>query len=361
MSPTADVIEAIAGLSVDSPLALLRRGRPVATAHAQGSYTALFETDAPRAFDRADRLTIAVRVGQLHRDANASAWYQQRLDEGGGGKASERLDAALGHVELLTTRPAAATSDDLRSLVKAGLSVSDIVTVSQLASFLSFQIRVAAGLRLLAGGDSGTADAEQPVIQEAPARHAFTLDTIGWAPWLEPLSLDAANDEQRAALAGHRGDSPYFRLLAYDAPILRERSATDDGIFHSPDGLPRAERELAAVISSKVNGCVFCASVHARFAVHYSGREKAIRDILDNGIRTELDERWRRIVDFAAALAATPSTVNGVHLAGLRSVGLDDLEILDLTGATAFFAWANRLMLTIGEPTIDQDNKSRAA
>jgi alkylhydroperoxidase family enzyme len=53
--------------------------------------------------------------------------------------------------------------------------------------------------------------------------------------------------------------------------------------------------------------------------------------------------------------------VNGVHLAGLRSVGLDDLEILDLTGATAFFAWANRLMLTIGEPTIDQGNKSRAA
>ena len=182
MSPTADVIEAIAGLSVDSPLALLRRGRPVATAHAQGSYTALFETDAPRAFDRADRLTIAVRVGQLHRDANASAWYQQRLDEGGGRKASERLDAALGHVELLTTRPAAATSDDLRSLVKAGLSVSDIVTVSQLASFLSFQIRVAAGLRLLAGGDSGTAALAPTGCQPSPRRAARRRAALLWPP-----------------------------------------------------------------------------------------------------------------------------------------------------------------------------------
>ena len=35
----------------------------------------------------------------------------------------------------------------------------------------------------------------------------------------------------------------------------------------------------------------------------------------------------------------------------LRAAGLGDLEILDLVQATAFFAWANRLMLTLGEPT----------
>ena len=34
----------------------------------------------------------------------------------------------------------------------------------------------------------------------------------------------------------------------------------------------------------------------------------------------------------------------------LRELGLHDLEILDVAQAGAFFAWANRLMLTLGEP-----------
>jgi uncharacterized protein YciW len=38
----------------------------------------------------------------------------------------------------------------LRALLDAGWSTTDIVTLSQLVAFLSFQIRVAAGLRALA-------------------------------------------------------------------------------------------------------------------------------------------------------------------------------------------------------------------
>ena len=34
----------------------------------------------------------------------------------------------------------------------------------------------------------------------------------------------------------------------------------------------------------------------------------------------------------------------------LRKVGLDDAAIADLIGAASFFNWANRLMLSLGEP-----------
>jgi alkylhydroperoxidase family enzyme len=34
----------------------------------------------------------------------------------------------------------------------------------------------------------------------------------------------------------------------------------------------------------------------------------------------------------------------------LRQAGLDDLEVLDLIHSVAIFAWANRLMLNLGEP-----------
>ena len=36
----------------------------------------------------------------------------------------------------------------------------------------------------------------------------------------------------------------------------------------------------------------------------------------------------------------------------LRQAGFDDLAIADVIQATAFFNWANRLMLSLGEPTL---------
>jgi alkylhydroperoxidase family enzyme len=35
----------------------------------------------------------------------------------------------------------------------------------------------------------------------------------------------------------------------------------------------------------------------------------------------------------------------------LRGVGLDDAEIVDVINGAAFFNWANRLMLSLGEPS----------
>ena len=34
----------------------------------------------------------------------------------------------------------------------------------------------------------------------------------------------------------------------------------------------------------------------------------------------------------------------------LRKVGLDDASIVDVINAASFFNWANRLMLSLGEP-----------
>jgi AhpD family alkylhydroperoxidase len=86
--------------------------------------------------------------------------------------------------------------------------------------------------------------------------------------------------------------------------VLGECTAVDKAIFYGHGGLPRAERELAATVTSRLNGCVYCASVH-------SARE---------------------------------------HVARSREVGLLDDEIADVAHAAAFFSWANRLMLSLGEP-----------
>jgi uncharacterized peroxidase-related enzyme len=50
------------------------------------------------------------------------------------------------------------------------------------------------------------------------------------------------------------------------------------------------------------------------------------------------------------ALTATPITFGPEHVDRLRRSALDDLAISDVIHAAAFFNWANRLMLSLGEP-----------
>ena len=182
---------------------------------------------------------------------------------------------------------------------------------------------------------------------------AFTQAELGWKPWLEPVPVDELTDRHYAGLVDRgRAGSDYFRLLARDPEILGARTRTDKDIFYNTkEGLPRPERELAAAATSRFNGCIFCASVHARFASTYSKRGDDVQRLLDDGVDTDLGERWNTLVAASVALTETPSAFGSKQIVELKEAGLDDLAIADLIQSAAFFNWANRLMLSLGEPT----------
>ena len=181
----------------------------------------------------------------------------------------------------------------------------------------------------------------------------FTLAMLDWLPWLEPPAEADLTPRQRESLVDNaRAKSAYFRLLSRDPDILEARTRTDKDIFYNTSsGLPRAERELAAAATSRHNGCIYCASVHARHAITYSKRQDEVQRLLDTGPSAELGERWNAVVAASVALAATPIAFGPEHVARLREAGLDDAEIVDVINGAALFNWANRLMLSLGEPT----------
>ena len=180
----------------------------------------------------------------------------------------------------------------------------------------------------------------------------FTRALLDWLPWLEPLAIEELTERHMAGLVdAARVKSPYVRLRARDPDALQARTRTDKDIFYNPDaGLPRAERELAAAATSRFNGCIYCASVHSRFAATYSKRESDVQQLLDEGVNVDLGERWNAIVAAAVALSTTPIMFGSGHVERLRRAGLDDLGIADVIHAASFFNWANRLMLSLGEP-----------
>ncbi|WP_223694102.1 alkylhydroperoxidase domain protein [Leifsonia poae] len=180
----------------------------------------------------------------------------------------------------------------------------------------------------------------------------FTQEALGWVPWLPPFPADELTERHFEGLVdASRAASPYFLLLARDPDILGARTRTDKDIFYNTkSGLLRGDRELSAAATSRYNGCVFCASVHSRFASHHSKRTDDVQRLLDEGVGADLGERWNAIVAASVALASTPIAFASEHVDRLRAAGLGDLEIADVIHGAAFFNWANRLMLSLGEP-----------
>ncbi|WP_088151427.1 alkylhydroperoxidase domain protein [Inquilinus limosus] len=182
----------------------------------------------------------------------------------------------------------------------------------------------------------------------------FTQDELGWLPWLEPYPADQLTERHLAGLVdAARAKSDYFRLLVRDPDVLQARTKTDKDIFYNPEGgLPRAERELAATATSRLNGCIYCASVHSRFATVHSKRGDDVQRLLDEGVGADLGERWNAIVAASVALTETPGSFGADHVRRLRAAGLDDAAVADVIQGAAFFNWANRLMLSLGEPQV---------
>ena len=195
---------------------------------------------------------------------------------------------------------------------------------------------------------------EQVIRHSFERPNVFTQAQLGWEAWLEPLPVDDLTERHYAGLVDKgRANSPYLRLLVRDPDILGARTRTDnDIIYNEKGGLTRAQRELSAAAASRTNGCLFCASVHSRFASQKSKRPDDVQRLLDDGTSVQQDDpQWRATIDASVALTRTPSEFTAENVRQLRDAGLDDLAIADVIHGAAFFNWANRLMLSLGEPT----------
>ncbi len=163
-SGAPDVINQLAELAPDSPVARLRTERPEVARFAEGSYQALLAPGDVAGVSQFEREAVALRLAVLTPNERVAAWHRERLRRLGVGDAiiaavehfpegsglSAREAAILRHTDLLTLEPGEATPAHIAALRSVGLSQRDIVTISQLIAFESFQVRVVATLRLFA-------------------------------------------------------------------------------------------------------------------------------------------------------------------------------------------------------------------
>ncbi|AWB07122.1 hypothetical protein A6A40_18790 (plasmid) [Azospirillum humicireducens] len=344
-----DLIDRLAGLSASSALLALRARRAEVRARTQAAHDALLAPRHPGLFPAAERAAVAERIAALAGDEALAAHYR-RLAAG-----ADARPALIAHAERVTLSPRDSRPEHLRALEAVGLDAHGIVALSQLIALVNYQVRLLAGLNALKAGGAVQRQADLPSAPPVPADPAigFTTDVLDWKPWLLPVLLEQATEEQRVALAvtpSNTAIGAYSLVLAHEPEALLHRTPLFNGIMYAPRGLPRAERELATAVESVLNGCVYCASVHARRFVELTGGRDEIDALFAHGIGGLSDPRRQALSVAAARLTGTPAFLSAEDVADLRRAGLDDGETLDLILAVAIFAWANRLMLSLGEP-----------
>ena len=376
-----DLIDALAGLQAGSPLAALRSTRPEVKSATQASFEALFEPVEVQGLSLIERHAVGLRVATLQGNAVLTEFHHTRLQEVNAARefittvtaslnelqGMVRWQAIAAFVDRLSLAPFEAQASHLTALLAVGLSASDTVTLAQLIAFVSYQTRLLAGLTALA-----TQPARLPVVSatahaatgELLAGHhgnvehhhpqvAYTTAVLEWASWLPTVDPAHATSDQIAVLDESHASartSPYYLTLVYNPQVLRQRSRLFNAIMYGQGGLSRAERELTTVAVSLVNGCPYCASVHARFFVQLAKQPQIIEALFRDGVDTPLVLRQRALIDLGVALSAATPALQPAVLDALRASGLNELQILDAIHAAAIFAWANRLMQTLGEP-----------
>lgn len=162
---STDLLNELLGLDENSAVGALRARRAEIASFIQGSYNVLLEPRNEAGVSRVERGLVALRVAVLEESAPLIAYYRNYLDKLNvpselieaassvvlGDELSPRVRALLAHVDRLTNEPDVATAAHLAGLKAQGFSDADIVTISQLIAFLSFQVRVVVGLQLLEG------------------------------------------------------------------------------------------------------------------------------------------------------------------------------------------------------------------
>lgn len=200
-------------------------------------------------------------------------------------------------------------------------------------------------------------------MTEIVKSHGFTNESLDWDAWLDVVELESATEDQIKVLEESNvkaKTSDYYLFLVHQPDILRQRSNAFNAIMYAPGGMSRAERELGSLVVSRINGCVYCASVHAQRFEQYAKRNDTVQQVFDNPYGSGIDAREKAIVQFSIDLTERPDDVRPEQIKALKDVGLTDIEVLDLIHSIAIFAWANRLMLNLGEPVFPDGSKAEA-
>jgi uncharacterized peroxidase-related enzyme len=127
-------------------------------------------------------------------------------------------------------------------------------------------------------------------------------------------------------------------------------------LHHSGNRVAEWFLETIGVWVSLLNGCEYCVA-HHRQGLARLVADAARAEAICAALRREdiaggpFDEKEKAALRYAETLTRAPARVTEAMVAGLRELGYEDGEILEINQAAAYFAYANRTVSGLGGTT----------
>ena len=123
-------------------------------------------------------------------------------------------------------------------------------------------------------------------------------------------------------------------------------------LHHPRNTLPKSYLETIGVWVSMLNECRYCVDHHfggLSRLLENDDRATAIRESMElRNLEQAFEGQDLAGLQYAEKLTMNPASVAKEDIDNMRSAGLDDGQILEINQVTAYFAYANRMVLGLG-------------
>ena len=124
-------------------------------------------------------------------------------------------------------------------------------------------------------------------------------------------------------------------------------------VLHHPENtLPKVFLETIGVYVSLLNNCAYCVEHHFSGMLRLLADEERaahIHKALEARTPSDAFDGFElAALEYAEKLTTAPDSIAELDVERLRSAGLDDGQVLEVNQVTAYFCYANRMVLGLG-------------
>ncbi|MBS3778140.1 MAG: peroxidase-related enzyme [Candidatus Thermoplasmatota archaeon] len=128
-------------------------------------------------------------------------------------------------------------------------------------------------------------------------------------------------------------------------------------IMFNKSSIPREDKELIAVVVSKINNCPYCINHHAEALNYYWKDKEKIDEFLQNLDYSTFSEKKQAVLTYAEKLTKHPNNMKESDINNLKENGLNDKEILEIALIISYFNFVNRMALGLNVEFTEEEMK----
>ncbi len=172
--------------------------------------------------------------------------------------------------------------------------------------------------------------------------------------WIRVVDESEAQGELAEIYGEVRGSrgrvSNVMKVHSLDPKAMRLHLQLYLHLMYGKSSITRTQREMIAVLVSKLNGCEYCVTHHKEALQARIRNSEIVKSLQEDFSNAPVSNRDRVMLEYVAKLTRQPGLVDEMDVRRMKEEGFSDEEILPINLITSYFNFVNRIVAGLGTP-----------